>query len=222
MRLFGKKKKNPEMKPEQALESLDNMRKTLADIEKRQNLLHSKAMNELQMAKERKKNNDTRSAVMCLKRKKMYESEIAKLDGARINLEQQIFAIEGASMNKNIFDSMRTGHQAMKAMHQGITIEEVDKLKDDMEEQQDMLNELNEALSQPTGMMASMDDDELLDELNELEAQELETQMLDIEAPKSTLAKPAAQTTTSAQRAPVVTSSADAELEDLYNSLQMT
>jgi charged multivesicular body protein 4 len=216
MHLFRRKKNTPQMNAEQSLLTLTSMRNTLTDIEKRQNLLQTKVNSELQNAKEFKRHNNTRNALVCLKRKKMYESEISKLDGARINLEQQIFAIEGASMNKNIFESMRTGHTTMKSLHTNITLEEVDKLKDDMDEQQETLAEFNEALSQPTGIFAAMDEDELLDELNHLEADEVQSQMLEIETPPKTLG------TAKETKVPVVNKGADKELEDLYKSLQMT
>ena len=51
---------------------------------------------------------------MSLKRKKMYEGEVAKLDGARMNLEQQIFSIEGASMTKDIFEGIHLEKSILK------------------------------------------------------------------------------------------------------------
>ena len=212
MRLFGKKKEQ-KMNPEQVLRSMEGLRKTIDDISKRSQVLQNKAHNEMKDALQRKKQGDRSGALIALKRKKLYESEIGKLEGARMNLEQQLFAIEGASMNKNIFDSLKTGNSVLKQVHGDMKIEDVDKLKDEMEEQQDMLNELNEAISQPMGMLSTVDDDELMNELDELEAKEYETGMLDLEAPS--VNKQQARVVEPVQKAPVN------DLDDLYNELQM-
>lgn len=212
MRLFGKKK-DPKMNQEQVLKSMESLRKTIEDISKRSQVLQNKASNEMKDALNRKKLGDRSGALICLKRKKLYEGEIGKLEGARMNLEQQLFAIEGASMNKNIFDSLKTGNQVLKQVHGDMKIEDVDKLKDEMEEQQDMLNELNDAISAPIGGLANIDDDELMNELDELEAREYEAGMLDLGAPVS-----GKNLSTVSQPEPV--KKVD-DLDDLYNDLQM-
>ena len=212
MRLFGKKK-DPKMNQEQVLKSMESLRKTIEDISKRSQVLQNKASNEMKEALNRKKLGDKSGALICLKRKKLYEGEIGKLEGARMNLEQQLFAIEGASMNKNIFDSLKTGNQVLKQVHGDMKIEDVDKLKDEMEEQQDMLNELNDAISAPIGGLANIDDEELMNELDELEAREYEAGMLDLGAPVS-----GKNLNTVSQPEPV--KKVD-DLDDLYNDLQM-
>jgi charged multivesicular body protein 4 len=215
MRLFGKKKE-PKMNQEQVLRSMESLRKTIDDIGKRSQVLQNKASNEMKDALVRKKQGDKSGALICLKRKKLYEGEIAKLEGARMNLEQQLFAIEGASMNKNIFDSLKTGNQVLKQVHGDMKIEDVDKLKDEMEEQQEMLNELNEAISQPIGSLSNLDDDELMNELDELEAKEYEIGMLDLGAPGKVTNN---TTVTNNVAAPQPVKKND-DLDDLYNELQ--
>ena len=74
---------------------------------------------------------------------------------------------------------MQKGNQLVTNMTKQIDIKKVDKLKDDMEDQQAIQDELNEALCQPTGMMNEIDDDDLEDELNALDAFEYEQEMLD-------------------------------------------
>ena len=211
-RLFGKKKEQ-KLNPEQVLQSLEALRKTIDDISKRSQVLQNKAHNEMKDALQRKKQGDKSGALIALKRKKLYESEIGKLEGARMNLEQQLFAVEGASMNRSIFESLKTGNTVLKQMHGNMKIEDVDKLKDEMEEQQDMLNELNEAISAPIGMLGTVDDDELMNELDELEAKEYESGMLEMDAPVAS--RQQNRVVEPAQKAPVN------DLDELYNDLQM-
>lgn len=54
--------------------------------------------------------------MFALKKKKLYEDEIAKLHGARITLENQIMALEGAAVNVETFRAMESGAQAMRAV----------------------------------------------------------------------------------------------------------
>ena len=219
MGLFGKsKKKQKEPNPEATLRSMETLRNTIDDITKRATLLQTRCNNELQQALQRKKQGDKAGALACLKRKKMYENEIAKLEGSRINIEQQLFAIEGASMNRNIFEGLRQGNTVLKQVHDKISIDEVDKLKDDMEEQQDLLQEMNEAISQPIGFMSTVDDDELLDELDDIEAKEYEAGMLDIDAPAQQLP----QQRVPEQRVQAPAPAQADELDAMFNEMQMS
>ena len=45
---------------------------------------------------------------------KMYEGEVNKLQGARMTLESQIAALEGAAINVEVFKSMQLGANTMK------------------------------------------------------------------------------------------------------------
>ncbi len=54
---------------------------------------------------------------MALKRKKMYENEIEKMMGARMNLETQLINIENASVNVETINAMKTGASALKSLH---------------------------------------------------------------------------------------------------------
>ena len=67
---------------------------------------------------------------------------------------------------------MDKANNIQQRMNQGININKIDKLKDDMEENQMLQDEVSQALCQPSTNM--MDDDDLLDELDELEAQDVE------------------------------------------------
>ncbi len=51
---------------------------------------------------------------------------------------------------------------------------------DDISEQQEVANEIAEAISNPTSFGQDVDEDELLAELEELEQEELDKQLLDV------------------------------------------
>lgn len=56
-------------------------------------------------------------ALMALKRKKAYESNIEKINGARMTIETQMMAIENANVNLETMGAMRAGAEAMKNIH---------------------------------------------------------------------------------------------------------
>jgi hypothetical protein len=54
---------------------------------------------------------------MALKRKKAYESQVDKIMGSRMTLEQQKMAIETANVNLQTMNAMKMGADAMKSIH---------------------------------------------------------------------------------------------------------
>ena len=95
-----------------------------------------------------------------------------------MTLETQLFSIENASTHANVFNSVKGANQVINKLNEGINVEEIDKLQADMEEQQQLQEEIAEALSQPIGFMANQDEDELLNELDQMEAEEFEKETL--------------------------------------------
>ena len=60
------------------------------------------------------------AAMMCLKRKKTYESQIDKIAGARMTIDTQVSAIEGASLSMDAMNVMRMGAATMKDIHKNM------------------------------------------------------------------------------------------------------
>jgi len=61
----------------------------------------------MKKAREKNKKGDKRGALLLLKKKKMYEKEIIKIEGSQMNIEQQIITIEGMCTNKLVFDNLK-------------------------------------------------------------------------------------------------------------------
>lgn len=64
--------------------------------------------------------NFTLAAMMCLKRKKTYEGQIDKIAGARMTIDTQVSAIEGANVSLEAMNVMRMGAQTMKDIHKNM------------------------------------------------------------------------------------------------------
>ncbi|CAO3595200.1 unnamed protein product [Absidia cylindrospora] len=123
------------------------------------------------------------AALMALKRKKAFEVNIEKINGARMTIETQMMAIENANVNLETMGAMRAGAEAMKNIHGSMDIDKVDATMDDIRDQMDVANEISDAISRPVGMGEELDEDDLLNELEELEQEELDAKMLETPAP---------------------------------------
>ena len=115
---------------------------------------------------------------------------------------------------------MDKANSIQQRMNQGMNINKIDKLKDDMEENQMLQDEVSQALCQPSTNM--MDDDELLDELDELESQDVEAQMMGLNVGPA-LQQPSYITAPSVPAGPVKqeeSKNEDAELEAMWAELE--
>ena len=101
-----------------------------------------------------------------MKQMKMYEKELAKLDGQQIMLEQQKMMIESTNFDVGVISSIKAGKDAMKEMNKNMELDDIQDLKDDLEDQMAEMNEKQEFFAG----IANEGNDELLGELDELEA----------------------------------------------------
>jgi charged multivesicular body protein 4 len=63
---------------------------------------------------------DKAGAMFALKRKKMFEAEVSKLQGAKITLESQVMALESAAVNVDTLKVMKQATDTMKATRQNM------------------------------------------------------------------------------------------------------
>lgn len=178
MGLFGKaKKSSPNVTTESGIQGLND---TIESLAKREAFLQKKISDQTKLARELVAKKDTKGAKMALKRKKMYEAEVARLEGTQMTMEGQRMQLEAMSTNKMAFDAMQKAAQSMKATTNNIDIDQVDDIRDEIEEQMEIGNTISEAISAPMGSMAEFDDDELDQELELLEEEALDESLLDV------------------------------------------
>jgi len=179
--LFGKKKKAKGPKkhnPETTLQAISKMDATVTNLEKRRELLGKRCLGFIKNAKAEHAKGNKKGALFNLKKKKMYEKQIANLDNQILAIEQQKMALEASALQKTVVDTMSNGAKAMQRIHGEMDVDKVEDLRADIEESMDITAEINDVFATPFG--DAMDEDELDDELNELmldEADEAELQM---------------------------------------------
>lgn len=94
-----------------------------------------------------------------------------------MTVEREIGSIESANINKETLDAMKNASNAIKQIHGGLTVDQVDQTMEDLREQHAVGEEIAEALTQGAGTMG-VDEDELDEELAELQQEQLDERML--------------------------------------------
>lgn len=147
---------------------------------KKQEFLEKKIEQELQTAKKNGTKNK-RVALQALKRKNRYQKQLAQIDGTLSTIEFQREALENANTNAEVFKNMGFAAKAMKKAHEEFgNIDKVDELMADITEQQEVAQEITDAISRPAGFGDDLDEDDLLAELEELEQEELDNTLLEV------------------------------------------
>eukprot|EP00250_Pteridium_aquilinum_P034116 c7081_g1_i1 orf=129-785(+) len=172
-KIFSKPKNEPS-----ALSTLEKLHETLEMLEKKERVLQKKISGEIEKAKEYTRLKNKKAAIQCLKKKKLYESQVEQLGNFQLRIHDQMILLEGAKATTETVDALRNGAKAMKSMQKAVCIDDVDKTMDDINEQTDHMKQIQDALSAPIGSAADFDEDELEAELEDLEESELEEQLL--------------------------------------------
>ena len=176
---FGSKKQGTSASkrktaPVDASMTIMKLRENISNQEKREEMLQVRIKKMADLAKLQMRKGDKRAALSTMKKRKLYENEIAKIDNVKLTLETQCINLEGAAQNVQTFDAMKSGNKSMVGIRKSMGVNNVDDMLDDIKEEMDLLQEVNGAFSQPIDPFGC-DDDELLAELDALEVESMPT-----------------------------------------------
>ena len=210
--IFGKSKKPQQNSTTPIV--INNLREQVELMEKRNGVIKTRMETAFKDAQQKLARKDKNGALIALKRKKQYEAEIEKNQGIQIVLENQIYALEGATMQKTIVDAMALGNKSIKKLNTELNPEKIEELMDDIQEEADNFKSIQDAMSQP--LQQIYNDSDLLEELAQLESEEL------AQLESEELAQLESESYTTLTLPPVPTgalSSADDEMELLLKSM---
>ncbi|XP_074646307.1 charged multivesicular body protein 4b-like [Tubulanus polymorphus] len=176
-KLFGTGKKDGKgPSPQEAIQRLREIEEMLA---KKSEFLEKKINEQNAVAKKNARTNK-RVALNALKKKHRFDKQLTQIDGTLSTIEFQREGLENASTNTEVFKAMDYAAQALKGAHQGLDIDKVQDVMDDIQDQHELSQEISNAISTPAGFDMDLDEDELNAELEELEQEELDEQLLNV------------------------------------------
>lgn len=149
---------------------------------------------ELQKARELVKCGQKDRAKIVLKQKIARETYINNAEHMIEGIEAQINNVQNKQMEINMIESIKETNQILKHMNDLMPIEEVERIMEENQEQNDRLNEINDLLAQDTNPGLNQAADEDLDKLlAELDTGEQESGEASEEEPAAAQTKPQKQ-----------------------------
>ncbi|KAL7147057.1 hypothetical protein ABFS83_06G082700 [Erythranthe nasuta] len=109
-------------------------------------------------------------AMRVLKQKRMYEGQRDMLYNQTFNLDQVAFAAEGIKDAQQTMTALKSANKELKGMMKTVKIQDIDNLQDEMLDLMDVSNEIQESLGRSYNVPDDIDEDDLMGELDALEA----------------------------------------------------
>ncbi|KAF5470166.1 vacuolar protein sorting-associated protein 60.2-like [Juglans microcarpa x Juglans regia] len=109
-------------------------------------------------------------AMRVLKQKRMYEGQRDMLYNQTFNLDQVAFASEGIKDAQQTMSALKSANQELKGMMKSVKIQDIDNMQDEMMDLMDVSNEIQETLGRSYSVPDDIDEEELMGELDALEA----------------------------------------------------
>ncbi|KAL8551836.1 hypothetical protein ACS0TY_000768 [Phlomoides rotata] len=109
-------------------------------------------------------------AMRVLKQKRMYEGQRDMLYNQTFNLDQVAFASEGIKDAQQTMTALKSANKELKGMMKTVKIQDIDNLQDEMMDLMDVSNEIQETLGRSYNVPDDIDEDDLMGELDALEA----------------------------------------------------
>ncbi|PAV84242.1 hypothetical protein WR25_16561 [Diploscapter pachys] len=167
IKAYSRKRKAPT-----AEDAISKLKETEELLTRKQEHFEEKIAQEVENAKKYAKTNK-KMAISALRRKKQYEIELGRIDGTLSKLEAQRVALENVGMNQEVVDVLSGTNETLKNANKKLDIDKVADLMDQIADDLAMSDELNQAISRPIGDVA--DEDDLMAELEQLQADSVKT-----------------------------------------------
>lgn len=153
---------------EKTIHAVGDLSENEERLEKKRELLEKKMEVELNRAKELSKQNKKPQALLALKKKKMFETQLEQTNNLILRLNEQKMMLENQRATVEVVQAMHGAAKVAKQTMQEMNIDHVDDLMANIQEQNDEMAQIQDALAQPAGLV-DMDEADLEGELEALE-----------------------------------------------------
>jgi len=111
-----------------------------------------------------------------MKQRQAYLNQAATYSGMISNMEQTAQSLDTAAVSLQLAKTMKAAQLQMRDQLEQVQVEDIDTVADDLDDTMRDVNEMATALSRPLGGggVAEIDDDELMGQLDELDAADVE------------------------------------------------
>ncbi|XP_010444310.1 PREDICTED: vacuolar protein sorting-associated protein 20 homolog 1 [Camelina sativa] len=175
--LFVKKPQITEV--DRAILSLKTQRRKLAQYQQKlEKVIEAEKEAARDLIREKRKDR----ALLALRKKRTQEDLLKQVDQWVINVEQQLADIELTSKQKAVFESLKQGNNAIKAIQSELDLDDVQKLMDDTADAKAYQDELNAILGEK---LSEEDEEDILAEFDNLESQLIVDEMPEVPTKES-------------------------------------
>jgi hypothetical protein len=101
-------------------------------------------------------------ALSQMKYKKLWEDRAARLEAQIDNLEKVNLAVNDAATAKDLVNTLKAGSESIKTLTKQVSIDDVERIQDDLEENMLDANDISQALARPIGGSVDPDVEEAL------------------------------------------------------------
>ncbi|PIA54349.1 hypothetical protein AQUCO_00900705v1 [Aquilegia coerulea] len=171
-RVFGvKKEKEPPPSINDATDRINKRGETVDEKIKRLDAELSKYKEQLKKMRPGPAQEAVKARAMrVLKQKRMYEGQRDMLYNQTFNLDQVAFAAEGIKDAQQTMTALKSANKELKGMMKTVKIQDIDSMQDEMMDLMDVSNEIQESLGRSYSVPDDIDEEELMGELDALEA----------------------------------------------------
>lgn len=168
--IFGKSKKQASRVTEadKAVLQLKQQRDKIKQYQKR---IEQSLENDRQLAINCLNKGQRERAKLILRKKKYQENLLATTDKELEALEKLTNDLEFSQVQQQVLDGLQVGNEALKKIHEILTIDEVERIMDETREGIEKQQEIDALIS--TGALSAEDEDSVAAELEELVASTL-------------------------------------------------
>lgn len=181
-RMFGGDGNKPPVSASSAhrtVEAIQKLGETEELLMKRQALLEKKISQETEKAREYTRLKNKRAALMSLKKRKLYEAQMEGVENNIMRINEQQMMLENQRTTVEAVSALSNAAKASKQTMHEMKVDDVDDVLANINEQNENMEQINAAMGQPIGPSADIDEDDLLAEFEEMEASQLDEELLE-------------------------------------------